>query len=145
MLAGPVRCRRPREVPMREKERRQGIRQANVPWKKWGLSNEWGCAKPCIKGKSGSSMVRMLGGILISLALMAMLSTATAQAATRNFQVRCYVNHQIIGTLTIYDVSMAANACNKTFNICEGNCTGCFIDVNFREVCIDSLGQAYYD
>lgn len=90
-------------------------------------------------------MTRVLGGILISLALIAMLSAATAQAAARNFQVRCYVNHQPVGTLTLYDVTMAANACNKTFNICEGNCTGCFMDVNFREVCIDSLGQVYRD
>jgi hypothetical protein len=91
-------------------------------------------------------MVKKLGGVLIWIAIVALLSVEPASAAARAFEVRCYDgSHQAVGTLSIFDISMAATACNRTFNVCEGSCTGCFIDVNYREVCIDSMGQAYYD
>jgi hypothetical protein len=93
-------------------------------------------------------MKKILSIIVLGFALMAMLPAMSA-AANRDFEVRCYVgnpsNNEYVGTIDIFDVSMAGVSCNNVFNACEGNCTGCYADPNDREVCVDALGRAYYE
>jgi hypothetical protein len=65
--------------------------------------------------------------------------------AKRAFQVSCYIGDRNIGTLELYDPTYSAITCNKVFHDCEGNCTGCYMNIDNKQVCIDSQGQVYSD
>jgi hypothetical protein len=74
------------------------------------------------------------------------LFIATA-SASESIPVSCYIDdlsdNLEIGEIEIFDVANATNACNETFNDCDGECIGCYINADSIEMCIDANGNQF--
>ena len=61
--------------------------------------------------------------------------------------VSCYIanppSYDYIGELEVFNLSEAASSCNTTYEDCQGNCIGCYIDEDSLEVCIDKSGNEF--
>ncbi len=92
----------------------------------------------------------MRWGIVMVVAVsMAVTAFVVPLWAAEDVSIFCYVgnpqDNELVGTVDVFDVRTAANSCNVMYNSCEGNCTGCFVDRESREVCIDPYGRFYYN
>jgi len=67
--------------------------------------------------------------------------------AKESITITCYAgnpdNNQDLGTVEVFHVANAASTCNSVYADCDGNCTGCYIDKESQEVCIDTTGRLY--
>jgi hypothetical protein len=84
--------------------------------------------------KKGGSMIKGTGVILIFVAMMTAPFAVTAQT-DQAFEVTCYANGLNIGTITIFDISLADSACNRTFPACGDHCRACYVDAKLNQVC----------
>ena len=61
--------------------------------------------------------------------------------------ITCYAgnpdDNQNLGTVEVFHVANAASTCNSVYADCNGNCTGCYIDEESQEICIDKAGRLY--
>jgi len=85
---------------------------------------------------------------IVILALAALLSSVTSTFADETVSITCYTGYppsnEYVGTVTIFDVPTAANACNRMYYDCRSKCIGCYIDFELVEdVCVDSRGNTF--
>jgi hypothetical protein len=61
--------------------------------------------------------------------------------------VSCYIDdpsdNNEIGDIEVFNVNVAAQECNGAFEDCVGDCTGCYLDSESLEMCIDSSGDRF--
>jgi hypothetical protein len=86
-------------------------------------------------------------GIII-LSLMASVGLSSSIFADDTVSITCYTgyppNNEYVGTVTIFDVPTASNACNAMYYDCRKRCIGCYIDRELVEdVCIDPFGNTF--
>ena len=86
-------------------------------------------------------------GIII-LSLMAWVGSVRSTFADDTVSITCYTgyppNNEYVGTVTIFDVPTASNACNAMYYDCRKRCIGCYIDRELVEdVCIDPYGNTF--
>ncbi|OGW39698.1 MAG: hypothetical protein A2Y97_00740 [Nitrospirae bacterium RBG_13_39_12] len=71
----------------------------------------------------------------------------TSAHAADSITVSCYVDNPSdnieMGDIEVFNIDEAANACNNTFDDCEGNCTGCYINSESIEICVDMTGNKF--
>jgi hypothetical protein len=64
-----------------------------------------------------------------------------------DINVSCYLNSDegsYLGSLMTFAPETAAQACNKIFYSCKGQCFGCFSDFDLRDdVCYDNKGRRF--
>jgi hypothetical protein len=87
--------------------------------------------------------------VLVVACLVGVSGGLTSLHAARDVSVSCYEgnpeDNEYLGTVDVFDVRAAANACNSMYVDCEGRCTGCYDDEDSREVCVDPSGRIYYE
>ena len=71
----------------------------------------------------------------------------TAASASESIPVSCYIDdlsdNLEIGEIEVFDVANATRACNETFNDCDGECIGCYINAESIEMCVDVSGKRF--
>jgi len=85
---------------------------------------------------------------IMILTLAALVSSVTSTFADETVSITCYSgyppNNEYVGTVTIFDVPTAANACNIMYYDCRRRCIGCYVDFELVEdVCVDSRGNTF--
>jgi hypothetical protein len=77
-----------------------------------------------------------------------LLGTGNAPAAKRVYEVACYsgTNYGFLGTVpNVSDPTRSAGICNSIFSACDNNCTGCYVNIDNKQVCYTSSGQIFSD
>ncbi len=78
------------------------------------------------------------------LCVMVFLGLASWTPADESIPVTCYKGNSRIGTVTVFDWSAAATACNSLYYDCRGACIGCSRDFDYVEdVCVDMNGNEF--
>jgi hypothetical protein len=88
-----------------------------------------------------------IAGIMI-LSLITSVGSVQLAFADDTVSITCYTGYppsnRYVGTVTIFDVSTASNACNAMYYDCRKKCIGCYIDRELVEdVCIDPFGNTF--
>jgi hypothetical protein len=82
-------------------------------------------------------------GIMLFIVFGYLVSAESKESTT----ITCYVgdpyNNKHLGSVEVFNISNAPNVCNHVFYDCDGRCTGCYIDEDSQQVCIDSTGYSY--
>jgi hypothetical protein len=85
-------------------------------------------------------------GILSVTVLLVAGLMATA-FADQSISISCYKDPQSsssVGTVVVYDVAVAARACNSMYYDCKGRCIGCYHDFDYLDnVCVDMQGNTF--
>ncbi len=81
------------------------------------------------------------------LALFFMMIVLTSVYAADSVAVSCYVGDPSdnidLGDIEVFNIADAADACNDTFDDCQENCTGCYINAGSIEICVDEDGEEF--
>jgi hypothetical protein len=87
---------------------------------------------------------------MVSICLLILCSipmVAIVLYAADSVPVSCYVgdpdDDEYMGDIEAFNTSGAPALCNNFFSECQGNCTGCYIDEESEEFCIDSGGRRF--
>jgi len=85
-------------------------------------------------------------GILSVMVLMVTGSMAPA-FADESISISCYKDAKSawsLGTVVVYDVAEAAQACSSAYYDCRGRCIGCYHDFDYVDnVCVDMQGNTF--
>ena len=83
----------------------------------------------------------LCGAVLLATGLMAPAS------ADESFSISCYKDpgsDLSVGSVVVYDVSLAARSCNSMYYDCKGKCIGCYHDFDYIDnVCVDMWGNTF--
>jgi hypothetical protein len=96
---------------------------------------------------SGGDM-RTASYIIAVIVAVLFLRAGSAQAEKRAYEVACYsgTTHGFVGTIpNIFDTARSAGVCNSVFNACDNNCTGCYVNIDNKQVCFTSSGEVFSD
>jgi hypothetical protein len=67
--------------------------------------------------------------------------------AEESITVTCYVgdpsDYEEVGEIEVFNTAKATSTCNKIFNDCKGQCTGCYLSDETGEICIDKKGKEF--
>ena len=67
--------------------------------------------------------------------------------AEESITVSCYVgdpsDNEEVGEIEVFNTAKATSTCNKKFNDCKGQCTGCYLSDESGEICIDKKGKEF--
>jgi hypothetical protein len=82
------------------------------------------------------------------VALLAMVGVLVpASFADKGISVSCFTHTGpggYVGSAMVFDVSMAAQACNSMYATCKGECIGCFADLDYvNSICVDKVGNKF--
>jgi len=85
-------------------------------------------------------LIRML---LVLFIMMISISSY----AEESISVSCYVgdpsDNEEVGEIEVFNTAKVTNTCNKIFNDCKGQCTGCYLSDESGEICIDKKGKEF--
>jgi len=88
----------------------------------------------------------IMAGILSGTVLLATGFMAPA-SADESFSISCYKDpgsDLSVGSVVVYDVSLAARSCNSMYYDCRGRCIGCYHDFDYIDnVCVDMQGNTF--
>ena len=88
----------------------------------------------------------IMAGILSGTVLLATGLMAPA-SADESFSISCYKDpgsDLSVGSVVVYDVSLAARSCNSMYYDCRGRCIGCYHDFDYIDnVCVDMQGNTF--
>ena len=83
------------------------------------------------------------------LSVMAVMVTGFIGPAfgDESTNVSCYKDAQSswsLGSVAVYDVAEAVQACNTMYYDCRGRCIGCYQDFDYADnVCVDMRGNTF--
>jgi len=67
--------------------------------------------------------------------------------AEESITVSCYVgdpsDNEEVGEIEVFNTAKATSTCNKIYNDCKGQCTGCYLSDEAGELCIDKKGKEF--
>jgi hypothetical protein len=92
--------------------------------------------------------MRMVSYIIAVIVAVLFLWAGSALAAKRAYDVACYsgTTHGYVGTIpNVFDPTRSAGVCNSVFNYCDNNCTGCYVNIDNKQVCFTSRGEVFSD
>jgi hypothetical protein len=79
--------------------------------------------------------------IVIFLTLVQLLLPVSAEESITAY---CYRDGRSLGSVVVFDVANAANACNNLYYDCKGKCIGCINDYDYIDyVCVDKSGRTF--
>ena len=85
--------------------------------------------------------------ILIGIAMvifLTLIQIILPVSAEESITVYCYRDGRSLGSVVVFDVANAANACNNLYYDCKGKCIGCFNDYDYIDyVCVDRSGRTF--
>ena len=91
-------------------------------------------------------MALIMAGLLLVIVLLAtgLMSPAIAD---ESFSISCYKDpgsDLSVGSVIVYDVSLASRSCNSMYYDCKGKCVGCYHDFDYIDnVCVDMWGNTF--
>ena len=94
------------------------------------------------------SLASLLFGVTL-LSLIAVLAAGfmAPTFADESTNVSCYKDAKAswsVGSVAVYDVAEAAQACNSLYYDCRGRCIGCYQDYDYVDsVCVDMRGNTF--
>jgi uncharacterized protein YraI len=82
--------------------------------------------------------------LLICCCLLVLFTAVNASDGTEIF---CYTgsspNYEYIGTVEVFNLSVATSTCNNVYYNCQGTCIGCYLNAESIEMCIDNNGNQF--
>ena len=85
-------------------------------------------------------------GILCGIVLFVTVVAATV-FADESISASCYKDAKSgmsLGSVVVFDVANAAQACNSLYYDCRGRCIGCYQDYDYIDnVCVDIQGNTF--
>ncbi len=85
-------------------------------------------------------------GILSGIVLLAAGLMAPV-FADESISISCYTDAKSswsVGSVAVFNVSEAAQACNSLYHDCRGKCIGCYQDFDYIDnVCVDIRGNTF--
>lgn len=85
-------------------------------------------------------------GILCGIALF-LMGVAAPVCADESISISCYKDAKSgisLGSVVVFNVANAAQACNSTYYDCRGRCIGCYQDYDYIDnVCVDVRGSTF--
>jgi hypothetical protein len=88
---------------------------------------------------------------LIGVCLLLLIALSVSVAITladESVSATCYLNQSVgnvsVGSVVVFNVANAAQACNSMYNDCRGRCIGCIYDNDYvHDVCVDVSGRTF--
>jgi hypothetical protein len=82
--------------------------------------------------------------LLICFFILVLFTSALASEGTEIF---CYTgnptDNEYLGTVEVFNLSVATSTCNNVYYNCNGECFGCYINQESIEICIDKNGNQF--
>lgn len=99
-----------------------------------------------LKKKGSLSAALLEAGILSGIVLLA-AGLMTPVFADESISVSCYKDAKSawsVGSVAVFNVAEAAQACNSLYYDCRGRCVGCYQDFDYVDnVCVDIRGNTF--
>jgi len=97
--------------------------------------------------RRGFIFAQLLCGTLLSVMMVIGGSFIAPASADESISISCYKDAKSrwsVGTVAVYDVAEAAQACNSMYYDCRGKCIGCYQDFDYVDnVCVDMRGNTF--
>ena len=94
----------------------------------------------------GSLLSMMFGVALLSVVII-VTGFMAPTFGDDSINVSCYKDAKSswsVGSVAVYDVGEAAQACNTLYYDCRGRCIGCYQDFDYVDsVCVDMRGNTF--
>jgi len=100
------------------------------------------------KLKKRESFITTLFKAAILPGIVLLVAGLTAPTfADESISISCYKEPKSawsLGTVVVYNVAEAAQACNSLYYDCRGRCVGCYQDFDYLDnVCVDIRGNIF--
>ena len=97
--------------------------------------------------KKDSFLSIFFGVALLSMIVIILTGFMAPAFADQTISISCYNEAKSslpLGNVAVFDVALAARACNSMYYDCKGRCIGCYQDSDYIDnVCVDMQGNTF--